>query len=243
MIDIHNHLLVGVDDGSKSYEESRELLLKAKEEGITDILVTPHFMKEGPYNHKREELIPLFEELKERNKDIDINLYLGNELLIDYELDELINKNEVLTLNNSNYVLVEFPFEVYLEEYDEYLYNISLNNKIIIAHPERYRYVIKEPEFVSRWLENNYYLQVNQSSLFKPETKKTALKLIEKGYVNIIASDGHNRHRPVVLKDAYEYISHKFNEDIARLLFIDNPRRVIDDELLVKANKVRRRLF
>ena len=138
MIDIHNHLIPGIDDGSDSLQLTRKLLIDAIEEGITEICITPHFMKHGPYKVRKKELVPLFEDLKTKTSDLDIQMHLGNELYIDRQLDELLENNEVCTLNGSKYVLVEFPFEHYRKEYDDYLYNISLNHQIIIAHPQRY---------------------------------------------------------------------------------------------------------
>lgn len=243
MIDLHCHLIPSVDDGSKSYEESRRMLEDAANEGITEIIITPHFIKESSSNIKRKEMLERFEELKKRNQDLDVKLYLGNELFIDYELDEIIEKKEVSSLNDSDYVLVEFPFTSYLNDYDEYLYNISLNRKIIIAHPERYEYVQKDPFFVHRWLENRYLLQVNQDSFFRSDTKKTANKLIKEGYVSFIASDGHSLRRPVTLRRCHKYISEKYGKDLADMLMQRNPEHVINNGICEKPVKVKRRWF
>ena len=243
MIDIHNHLVPGVDDGSDSLETSRKLIERAIQDGITDILTTPHFIKGNKADIERQEMLGRFEQLKEDVKDLKINLYLGNELYIDYQLDELLMEKRISSLNDSRFVLVEFPFTRYEDEYDEYLYNISLNYEIIIAHPERYEYVQKDLKFTDRWLENNYYLQVNQDSFFASDRKKTVLKMVEEGLVSMVASDGHNLHRPVVLKDCYEFVRKKFSKDIADKLFEINPRHIINDEEIEKVDKCRKRWF
>ncbi|MBR4470613.1 MAG: hypothetical protein IKS54_04785, partial [Erysipelotrichaceae bacterium] len=243
MIDIHSHIIPNIDDGSDSFELSRTLLEDAVKEGITDVLITPHFMKHGPYRVRKVELLSLFEQCKEACFDLNINLYLGNELFIDRELDELLLNNEVCTMNDSNYVLIEFPFERYERDFDEYLYNVSLNYKIIIAHPERYDYVRKDPDFVKRWLNEGYYLQSNQDSLLYRDTRKVVYQLIEKGRLSFISSDCHNMHRPLSLKDAYNTISRKFNPETAELLMDINPMRVISNQKIERMPKVKRRLF
>lgn len=243
MIDIHNHIIPNVDDGSDSLELSRQLLIDAEKEGITDVLITPHFMKHGPYSVRKKELIKLFEQFKKETRDIDVNLYLGNELYIDRELDELLLNNEVCSMNDSEYVLVEFPFDRYKQDYDEYLYNVSLNYKIIIAHPERYDYVQKDPDFVRRWTSEGYYLQSNQDSLDYRETRKVIYSLIEKGKLGLLASDCHNSYRPLSLKSAYDLISKKFSEETAYLLMELNPKMVIENKSLEKVPKVKKKLF
>ena len=171
MIDIHSHLIPGVDDGSQSLEESLSLLNQAEQDGITELVTTPHFMKNGEFRTKAPELVQRFNELKQAYTG-SIRLHLGNELYIHPDLPELLGKDKILTLAESDYILVEFPFQNYKDEYDEILYELALRYRIIIAHPERYSYVQEDPNFCLRWLNEGYYLQANQSSLFKKETKK-----------------------------------------------------------------------
>ena len=140
MIDIHSHLVPGVDDGSQSLEESLALLKQAEEDGITELITTPHFMKNGEYRVKASELVKRFNELKQAYPG-SIKLHLGNELYIHPELPELLEQGEILTLAESNTILIEFPFQDYKNDYDEILYELSLKHRIIIAHPERYHYV------------------------------------------------------------------------------------------------------
>ena len=179
MIDIHNHILPGVDDGSDSLDLSRKMLEDAIEEGITDVVITPHYMHRDIYQIKKNELTNLFNEFKSACSDLKINLYLGNELYIDSKLDELLEDDEVCSMNDSDYVLIEFPFDDYKDIYDEYLYNVSLSRKIIIAHPERYSYVQNDVDFTKRWLDAGYFLQANTTSLYKKEEKKVIFSLIE----------------------------------------------------------------
>ena len=243
MIDIHNHLIPNIDDGSDSLELSRNLLKEAIEEGITDVLITPHYMPKGEYRVKRNELIKLFNEFKSACADLKINLYLGNELFIDSELDELIENNEVCTMNDSDYVLIEFPFTNYKDDYDEYLYNVSLSKKVIIAHPERYKYVQDNHDFVRRWLSNGYYLQANQTFRFSKTEKKVVFDLIEKGKLHFISSDAHSEYRPLHLKNCYELIERKFSKETADLLMDINPLSVINNKRVKRVPAIKKHLF
>ena len=243
MIDVHNHLIPNIDDGSDSLSLSRKLLEDAIDEGITDVCITPHFMKHGPFKVRKKELCTLFEQFKKDTEDLNVNLYLGNGLYIDRELDELLAADEICSMNGTDYVLIEFPFEQYRREYDEYLYNVSLNYKIIIAHPERYSYVKEDHDFVDRWLKEGYILQSNSTSLNSKESKKVIFDFIEKGKLSIIASDAHNKYRPLSLKDAYDLISKKFSKETADLLMETNPRRIIENKDVYRIPKIKKRFF
>ena len=101
MIDIHSHLIPEVDDGSQSLEESLSLLKQAEQDGITELITTPHFMKNGEFRIKASELVQRLSELKQAYTG-SIKLHLGNELYIHPDLPELLEKGEVLTLAESD---------------------------------------------------------------------------------------------------------------------------------------------
>ena len=105
MKDIHNHLLFGIDDGSKDLEESIKLLKKIKKEGITEIVFTPHYIIGSSYNANIEKRVKLLNALK---KETSIKLYLGNEVTIDNDVIEYIKNREISTINNSRYCLLNF---------------------------------------------------------------------------------------------------------------------------------------
>ena len=163
-----------------------------------------------------------------------IKLHIGNELYIHSDLPELLEKGEILTLAELDYILVEFPFQNYKDEYDEILYELSLKYRIIIAHPERYSYVQDNQNFCLRWLNEGYLLQANQNSLFKKETKKLLIPMIEHGFVSFIASDAHNEHRPCLLSEARELLIEEFGECIAVKLTQENPEKILKNEPIVQ---------
>lgn len=223
-IDIHSHILPGVDDGARNVADSLAMLNKASMEGISHVVLTPHYMHNGRYNLCKEELLEQYKKFKNivKQEKIDIELLLGNELYICNELDDLILNKQVCSYNNSDYVLIEFPFHEYDDKFDNILRNIAINGfKIVIAHPERYRYVQKNVEFCRRWIKYGCLLQGNQTSLFD-QNEKIMMKLLEKKYLTFIASDAHNRMRPCSLLYAYEKVSDKFGLDYANKLFYEN---------------------
>jgi protein-tyrosine phosphatase len=138
MRDLHNHLLFGIDDGSRNIDESVELLKQMEEEHVTDIMLTPHYIIGSNYNANNAKKKKLLNELKKKTK---INLYYGNEVYIDNDVVEYIKKGEISTLNDSRYLLVEFPLNEKLDLAFTLIQNIIKCGYVpIIAHPERYHY-------------------------------------------------------------------------------------------------------
>ena len=141
MTDVHSHILFGIDDGSRTISESIELLKKLKSVGFNNVILTPHFILDSTYNSNYEANIKIYNELKERllNENIDINIYLGNEIFIDKNVPTLLEKNIITSLNETKYVLVEFPMHNKLLNIEDILYEIrSKGYEVVIAHPERY---------------------------------------------------------------------------------------------------------
>lgn len=243
MIDIHSHILPGVDDGSQDLSLSRTLIEDALADGITAICLTPHFVPFYGFGKRRDELEKIFGKFKEETADLGMKIFLGNELFIRHDLDVLLEEKQVCSLNDTRYVLVEFPFEGYQDDYDEYLYNISLNCRIIIAHPERYAFVKEDPSFVRRWTDNGYLLQANSTSLKQRDTRSCIYYFLDNGLLSVMASDAHGLHRSLKLKEAYEMISHAYDEQTAELLMQVNPQAILNDEDTLKVPKTRRHIL
>lgn len=236
MICIHNHVLPGVDDGSQSWEETKALMQQAAEEGIEEIIITPHFMKSGPYHLEKDELIKRFERLKKdcRAEGLAIKLHLGNELMIHHDLADLLEDRRINSLADTHYVLVEFPFENYRDEYDEWLYDIRcLGYTIVIAHPERYRFVQRDVNFCLRWLDEGDLLQCNTTSLAEEKKEALIYQMIDHKMVSFFATDSHNEHRPLSMKTAYQKIEKRYGSITAELLFRENAKLLLADERIV----------
>ncbi len=235
MIDLHTHIISGVDDGADSVETSVRMLKMAEEDGITDIVLTPHFIP-GSINNVREIVLKRYSELYElsRAKGIKINLYPGSEVFIDPSLPDLVENGSVCTLNNSSYVLVELPMMSIPEYTREVIYELRLRGYVpIIAHPERNRALVAKPNTLKELVEAGALAQVNSSSLrglFGRKIRETALIFIRHDMVHFIASDAHTcRGRSPRLASVFEMITREFGRSEARRLIVDNGRAVLDN--------------
>lgn len=231
MIDTHVHIIPEVDDGATSIEESVAMLKSAKEQGVSQMIATPHF-KEGI--SLEADILEQYERVRKEAAAMGVTLHLGNELYLCEEGVEGLRDDHVYTMANSKYVLVELPFMQFYPFHEALLHQIQMRGfKIILAHIDRYQVFRKKPEKLKTMLERGMYTQLNASSLSNRKLKRQALSWIEKGWVHLIASDGHDMlKRPPRLAEAYEKVQHKFGIGAAELLFRDNPERIIHDEPL-----------
>lgn len=223
MIDIHTHILPGVDDGSPDMETSIALLKEELKQGVTDIFVTPHYFKYRGYLSTSDENQLIFNQLVEEKKkqNININLYLGTEIYYDKDTIRNLENSIVKPLGDSKFVLVEFSLFEESEDILEAINSITAKGYTpVIAHPERYPYIKKEDAY--------YYMrrmgakiQINASSLlgdYGKKTKKFVFKLIKKNLIDFVASDIHG-FRKVKLSEAYEVVKKAFSIEKANDLF------------------------
>lgn len=199
MVDIHSHILNNIDDGSKSITESINMLKGLYENGVTDVILTPHYVMDSFYQNSIETKEKLFNKLKEEIKknNIPINIYLGNEIYIDKDIKDKINK-EALPLNNSNYILLEFPMNgIYNNSYGIISGLIERGYKVILAHPERYLTVKEDIKVLDEYKEMGVLFQSNIGSYFGDygkTAKKTFKKLLKMKYISFIGTDSHSQN-------------------------------------------------
>lgn len=215
MKDLHSHILMGIDDGSKDINESIKILRQAQEKNITDIMLTPHYINNSIYNadnqKKKSLLLKLKEELKK--EDININLYLGNEVYIDEDIVNLIKEKKISTLNDTRYVLIELPMREELKNDKEIIFNLITNNYIpVIAHPERYTYIQDDPNKIDKYIELGALFQGNYLSLYGnygKSAQKTLKKLIKTNKITFLGSDIH--------KSSTDYKTEKLEKKLLKL--------------------------
>jgi len=236
-IDIHNHILNGIDDGAKSYEDTLTMLKKAENDQIKKLIFTPHFA-EGVFENNANIIHKKIEEAKEIIKrfQIDIEVYPGSEIFLTQNTNALLNKKVLQTINHSNRILIEthrLSQHLHFNVNDE-LYNISVDGyQPIIAHPERYQYVHQNPNHVFDWVSEGYLIQLNVDSIIDPKRPqfKLAKRLLDHNLVHFIASDAHGvDHRPPILSFGYELIKNKYGINRANELFYDNPLKLIKNQ-------------
>lgn len=199
MKDIHSHLLYGIDDGSRSIDESIELLKKLEKEGIDSIMLTPHYIENTKYNCNNKNKMAIFRELKARaeKEKISIKLYFGNEVFFTDNFIKLLKEKEVRTLNGSKYLLFEFPMSRVYNNTSEIIFEIINKGYIpILAHPERYEAFQKHPDLIYEYLRMGVQLQGNVGSLFGEygkEAQKLAKKYIKNKCYAFLGSDIHHK--------------------------------------------------
>lgn len=231
MIDIHTHILPKVDDGAQDIIESIKMLKQAEEDGIRTIVCTPHILKMDDF--KKESIyFKRLEELKQLSRDegINIDLLLGSEIYIQPDL--VLNSKMATLNNNGTYFLVEFPMGSIPRFSAELFFQFIADGKIpVIAHPERNVGFLQHPDFAYKFVQRGALLQINAGSLrghFGSEVKKLAHKLMDHNLVHFIASDCHNyRKRKCQLKKTWGLVVEKWGEEVARELFIENPKLIL----------------
>ena len=206
MKDIHSHILFDIDDGSKSLEESINIIKQASSFGYTDIILTPHYRKIQNYTCNNEEKQKLFDKLNNelKKQNIDINIYLGNEVTIDDDLFKNIKNKKISTLNKSRYLLLELPFNSRISGINDII--IELNNKgitPIIAHPERYRYYYNNYEKLQRMIDSGALFQGNLYSLYKKrsKSKKMLEGMLKRHMIHFIGTDIHSENQNIYTKE------------------------------------------
>ena len=238
MIDIHTHILPGIDDGSKSFDESIAILKKASKNGVTDIVLTPHFIIGSTYDADNLKKKQLFKELKIKvvEENIDINLYLGNEVFVENNMLELLENNYITTLNGSKYLLFEIPMNNSYHGLNDLIFNLRANDCIpIIAHPERYLVFKENPELIYKLIDQGALFQVNIGSFFGyygTKAKELAFLLAKHHMVHFISSDTH--HKENEFYDKIKDLKHELSKYISKKeindLFSDNARKVLNNE-------------
>lgn len=235
MIDIHNHILWGIDDGAKHEEMTIEMLKIAASQEIHGIITTPHFM-DGQNAYTKEEYrekITSVQALAD-TLGVSIKLYTGNEVYIDPFLDRLWEERAFFTLADSRYVLVEFPMMGIPDYAEDALYRLQLKGLIpIIAHPERYVEVQKDPNYLHRYLDKGCLAQVNGTSITGRMGKmpqETVRILLEHDMIHFIGSDAHSDGgRAPKLQWPYKMAAEWIGEQSAAQL-CNNPEAILSNQ-------------
>jgi protein-tyrosine phosphatase len=238
MIETHSHCIAMVDDGPKTLEMSLKMLHMAKLDGVTEIIATPHY-RMGRYEN--EQVGIEFEKLtlEAQKAGLEIVLHLGNEIYLDEEsIKPLIENqaNKPYTMAGSRYVLIELPFMKLYPIHEDMLYRIQLAGyQIILAHIERYPYFISHSELLESLIKRGLYGQITGRWIIDKKTRKLAIKWIKQGYVQLVATDAHDADtRPTHMTEAYDIIKRYLSEEVAKTLCIENPKRIINDQIRLK---------
>lgn len=237
MIDIHSHILPGLDDGAKDMQETEEMLRIAIEEGITHMIATSHG-EAGYGDAYAKKYLESYAKVKEyiEEHQLPIQIYYGNEIYYGDGILQALRKGEVLTLNGTHYVLVEFPvYEsyAYIERGLRELQNLGCWP--ILAHTERYE-SLQDIKRIRELTEQGILIQVNAGTILGKSgagAKRFCKKLMREDLIHIVATDAHgSRSRRPKIKECLSYIERKRGEEYCRRITELNPRRIIEGEQL-----------
>jgi protein-tyrosine phosphatase len=226
MVDLHCHILPGLDDGPKTIEESMAMAESAIGDGITHVVATPHSNSRFHFDFAR--VRQLRDELQAAIGD-KLQLATGCDFHLNPEnLDYLRKDAPHYCINQQDYLLVEFNEFSIPPSMDQTLHEIQLAGmRPIITHPERNAILRAHPERLKKWVRLGCFVQVTGGSItgtFGPRSQKDALQWIGDGLVHFVASDAHNtRTRVLQLQPAYTAVSAQFGEEKVQALFQDNP--------------------
>ncbi len=237
-IDIHCHIMPGVDDGSPDLATSLEMLRIADKNGITHIILTPHH-KPMHHNVSPEHNVAYRKKLQEAATEAGIKakLFSGNEIYYSDETMEELIDGRICSLAGSDYVLVEFHPTNPFKAIQNAAGRVQAAGYIpIIAHVERYSDIVSHPARVRDLIQMGCFIQVNASSVMGKYgfgISHFTKKLLKEELVHFIASDAHDtgRRAPHLL-DCRNYVERKFGEDYGKKLFFTNPANVIRNELI-----------
>ena len=197
MIDIHSHILPGVDDGARSIEESIKILQKAADAGVTTIVATPHVL-DVPSKSEWQGVSNIFNQLKQRivQENIHIEMILGAEVFISPDLPQSIEENRELCINNGSYVLLELPVLEIPPFTMQTIFELLIKGiQPIVAHPERYFEIQKDVTKLYKLVKRGVLTQLNCGSLlgrYGKRVQKTARTLLKHNLIHMIASDIHS---------------------------------------------------
>lgn len=235
MVDIHCHILPGIDDGPQSWELTAEMCRVAILDGITHIVATPHCNHEFAYD--RDRYTEMLGELSDAAEG-KLTFSLGCDLHFSYDnIQDALAHPRRYTIGESQYLLVEFSDFGIPPEVKQGLLLISSGGMVpIITHPERNRSLLNKPEIVLELAEQGCLVQVTANSFtgyWGSRSQKMAEWLLKRQAIHVIASDAHDpARRPPVLSEARKAVTELAGAEVADALLVGNPAAIVDGESL-----------
>lgn len=230
LVDIHSHILPGLDDGAETLEQSVAMVRMAAENGTTDIVATPHANIEYPFNS--EVVGEKIHELEEASGGV-LRIHRGCDFHLQFDnIQDALQHPEKYTINHRGYLLVEFSELLISKATEELFFRLQGAGMVpIITHPERNSLLQQRIDQIARWVESGALVQVTAHSFlgrFGKRARAFSIELMKRSLVHFVASDAHDtEHRPPVLKEAYQYVASNFGKEPAERLFRTNPEATL----------------
>ena len=236
MIDVHSHIVFEVDDGAKSIEQSIEIIKEAYNSGFNKIIATPHYI-EGYYENATQEIGKRISLISDELKKINcpIKIMQGNEIYITENIIKLLNEEKVASLANSKYVLFELPLNSEDMNLNKVVYHLLENGKIpVLAHPERYPFVQKNPNVLFDLIEKGVLLQANYGSIigqYGKGAKNTVKKMFKHNMVHLLGADVHRPNSVYLnIQESIKEIEKIIGKDQLEIITNSNPEQIINNQ-------------
>lgn len=246
MVDIHTHILPGIDDGARDWEDSYRMATVAADSGVDTIVCTHHANVPNLYrNYDSIYLDELFAELKERLRKghFPLNILRGMEIFCTEDVVDKIAEGILLPLHKTPYYLIEFDFHETPDFMEETIFGIlELGKRPVIAHPERYICLQDEPETLHYWMTKGALTQINKGSLqgnFGIDCEEAARTFMNHNMVTCLASDAHRAYkRSTEMGRIFRQICQEYSHVTARRLLSENPRQIIRGKMIFHQNMI-----
>jgi protein-tyrosine phosphatase len=236
MIDLHCHLLPGIDDGPQTLDQALELARAAVADGITHSVLTAH-VHPGRYPNQRQNIEADTNAFRQclAQANIPLKVSAGGEARLCHELVDLIARNQLPFLGEVDgfkIALLEFPHQIIPVGSQQFIQNLlKLNIRPLIAHPERNKAVMAQPKKIDEFAEAGCWLQLTSGSLtgrFGNAAQKAAFTIIEAGWYSVLATDAHNiKDRPPLLCEGREALRQHFGDAVATNMVTDRPAKIL----------------
>ncbi len=231
MVDIHCHLLYGVDDGPDTIEESKAMLIEAARQGVDAVILTPHY-RQGMFPHDPDTIRRHYSELLPIAKEAGVRMFLGTEYHIDSECVEKLKGGRCLPLAGSEYVLAEYSHDTSYSFIKETVQDLQFAGYMpVIAHAERYACLVDDPGLVEELRRAGALIQLNADAVLGRtvrDEKQFCKNILNSGWADIIASDSHDlKERPCQMEKCRAFAAKKYGEAAAERMFEKNPEQII----------------
>ncbi len=239
IIDIHSHILPGLDDGAKDMDMAMEMVRIYKKNGVDKVIATPHYVKDSSMSTSIEKNKEVLDKLREEieRADLDFEIFLGHEIYLFRDILKELKRGKLGTMNGTSYVFIELA-QMDIPDYTRELIRelVAEGYRPILSHPEKNTLIIEDINIVYDFIQDGALIEVDIPSLcgnFGMDVRKTSEELLKHKMVHFLATGAHSSiRRSPRIDSGVEEIKNLIGEDLFKRLTFDNPKSLIEDEII-----------